>query len=43
MNNELYHLLFGTVNSELAQRGIVASPTRRPGEGRYFKAMELDE
>ena len=43
MNNELYHLLLGTVNCALADRGIVASPAHRPGEGRYLKAMELDE
>ena len=43
LNNELYHLLFGTVNCVLAERGIVASPAYRPGEGRYLRAMELGE
>lgn len=43
LNNELYHLLFGSVNEELVRRGIVASPAYHPGEGRYLKAMELDE
>ena len=42
VNNELYHLLFGTVGGELARRGVVASPPHRPGEGRYLKAMEID-
>ena len=42
LNNELYHLLFGTVSGVLAQRGFVASPAYRPGEGRSLKSMELD-
>ena len=38
--NELYHILFGSVNEELAVRGIVAAPKFIPGEGRYFKCIE---
>ena len=39
--NELYHILFGSINEELADRGIVAVPQHIPGEGRYFKCIEL--
>ena len=39
--NELYHILFGSINEELAERGIVAAPQHIPGEGRYFKCIEL--
>lgn len=39
--NELYHILFGTINEELISRGIVARPQHIPGEGRYFKCIEL--
>lgn len=38
--NELYHILFGSVNQELAARGIVASPPDIPGEGRYLKCIQ---
>lgn len=40
--NELYHLLFGSVNEALAARGIVASPRRIPGEGRYLRCVQLE-
>lgn len=40
--NELYHILFGSVNEELAVRGIVASPPRIPGEGRYLRCIQLE-
>ena len=40
--NELYHILFGSVNEALAARGIVAAPTHIPGEGRYLRCIQLD-
>lgn len=39
--NELYHILFGSVNEELTVRGIVPSPLFRQGEGRYLKCIEI--
>lgn len=39
--NELYHLVFGFINEELAARGLVASPGRIPGEGRYLRSISL--
>lgn len=39
--NELYHLLFGTINEELVRREIVAAPSYYPGEGRYRKCIQL--
>lgn len=39
--NELYHILFGSINEELAARGIVAEPEYIPGEGRYFKCIQI--
>ena len=39
--NELYHILFGSVNEELMVRGIVSSPLLRQGEGRYLKCIEI--
>ncbi len=39
--NELYHILFGLVNEELVLRGTVATPPHIPGEGRYFKCIEV--
>lgn len=39
--NELYHIVFGSMNEELAVRGIVAEPKCIPGEGRYFKCIEI--
>lgn len=39
--NELYHIVFGSINEELAARGIVAAPQSIPGKGRYFKCIEL--
>lgn len=39
--NELYHILFGLVNEELVLRGTVATPQHIPGEGRYFKCIEI--
>lgn len=40
--NEMYHILFGSVNEALAARGIVASPPRIPGEGRYLCCIQLE-
>lgn len=39
--NELYHIVFGSINEELVARGIVAVPQHIPGEGRYFKCIEI--
>ncbi len=39
--NELYHIVFGAINEELATRGIVAAPQHISGEGRYLKCIEL--
>lgn len=39
--NELYHIVFGSINEELVDRGIVAAPKHIPGEGRYFKSIEI--
>lgn len=41
--NELYHLVFGSINEELVSRGMVAAPQERPGEGRYFRCVEIIE
>lgn len=39
--NELYHIVFGSINEELVSRGMVAQPPYIPGEGRYFKCIEV--
>ena len=39
--NELYHILFGSLNEELIKRKIVAAPPCFPGEGRYQKCIEI--
>lgn len=39
--NELYHIVFGKLNEELAARGLVAQPESYSGEGRYLKSIEL--
>lgn len=39
--NELYHIVFGSINEELVSRGIVAAPQYIPGEGRYFKCIKV--
>lgn len=39
--NELYHIVFGSINEELAARGIVVAPKYIPGEGRCFKCIEV--
>lgn len=41
--NELYHIVFGFLNEELVERGIVAAPPEPEGEGRYWKCIELYE
>lgn len=41
--NELYHILFGSVNEALVARKIVAAPAYVPGEGRYQRCMVLYE
>ncbi len=40
--NELYHIVFGSINEFLVARGRVAKPRYIPGEGRYFKCIEID-
>ncbi len=42
ISNELYHLLFGSINEALVQRGLVSTPQCFPGEGRYMKCIVLD-
>lgn len=39
--NELYHVVFGQINEQLAASGFVASPPYRKGEGRYMQSIEL--
>lgn len=39
--NELYHIVFGSINEELVARGIVAAPQYIPKEGRYFQCIEI--
>lgn len=39
--NELYHIVFGSLNEELVKRNIVEVPKCIPGEGRYFKCIEI--
>ena len=39
--NELYHILFGRLNEALVNRGLVAKPPYRPGEGRYLQSILL--
>lgn len=39
--NELYHILFGSLNEELIKRKVVAAPPYFPGEGRYQKCIEI--
>ena len=39
--NEIYHLIFGTVNELLVQHNIVAQPEYYPNEGRYLKSYEI--
>lgn len=41
MANELYHIVFGSINEELVSREMVAQPQYIPGEGRYFKCIEV--
>lgn len=39
--NELYHIVFGSINEILVARGVVATPPNIPGEGRYLKCIEM--
>ncbi|MBR5225155.1 MAG: hypothetical protein IKV90_05780 [Clostridia bacterium] len=39
--NEIYHILFGSINEELVRRGIVAQPPYISGEGRYYCSIQL--
>lgn len=38
--NEVYHLIFGEVNSLLIESGLILEPPYFQGEGRYFKSFE---
>lgn len=38
--NEIYHLIFGEVNEQLVQAGIVEKPPYIEGEGRYLQCYE---
>ena len=42
ISNELYHIVFGFMNEELVARGSVARPKHIPGEGRFFKCIEVN-
>ena len=39
--NELWHVLFGSINEALVQTGFAAAPLSRPGEGRYLQSVEI--
>lgn len=39
--NEAYHILFGMLNEEMALQGFVDTPSKKPGEGRYLRAIEI--
>lgn len=39
--NELYHVLFGQLNTRLTETGFVVNPSYLPGQGKYLKAIEL--
>lgn len=39
--NELYHIVFGSINELLVAGGRVAMPCDIPGEGRYLKCIEI--
>lgn len=39
--NEIYHIVFGSINEELVRRGIVAQPIDVPGEGRFLRCIEV--
>lgn len=39
--NELYHVVFGQINEQLAAEGFVENPPYREGEGRYLQSIEL--
>ncbi len=39
--NELYHIIFGSINEELVARKLVAMPKYVPDEGRYLKCIEM--
>lgn len=40
--NEVYHILFGQINEQLVQGGLVAQPSHTPGEGRYLRCVEMN-
>ena len=39
--NECWHILFGSINEALVNRGIVAAPEAYAGEGRYLRCIAL--
>ncbi|MBQ8313584.1 MAG: hypothetical protein IJX84_10360 [Clostridia bacterium] len=40
--NEVYHILFGQINEQLVQCGLVAQPNHVLGEGRYLRCVEME-
>lgn len=40
--NEVYHILFGQINEQLVQCGLVAQPSHTPSEGRYLRCVEMN-
>ncbi|MBQ4638908.1 MAG: hypothetical protein IJB69_00100 [Clostridia bacterium] len=40
--NELYHLLFGSLNEALVKAGLVASPPFIHGQGRFLQCIEIN-
>lgn len=40
--NELYHILFGSVNEALCSSGAVTTPPHIPGQGRFLRCVLLD-
>ncbi len=41
--NEIYHILFGQINEQLVQCGLVAQPIHTSGEGRYLRCIEMEK
>lgn len=41
LSNELYHIIFGLLNGELVNRGVVCRPKHHADGGRYLQSIEL--
>ena len=39
--NELYHILFGSVNEALIRKGVVVQPPDIPGQGRFLRCIQV--